>query len=216
VVLRKTADAVAIAVAIAVVVAGVFLVVVKGPSFDPPAKTTTTVEIGTGSGVGKKTETTEVNKSTNPKSVSEKSSTAVEQPSGEPAGKRTTTVEDSPRSFTERVLGESGLILLQIGIILLAAFLAGAFTQRVLLGDFALKLGGLLELGAVQEKAEQTLVGLTAKVAETADAQAKQQKSLEALADNVRDISAASVNVGLAIAQLRDRIEKLESGERRT
>jgi hypothetical protein len=55
---------------------------------------------------------------------------------------KTTTAEAS-RSFVERSLASGGLLLLRIGIIALAAFLAGAVVQRTILGVFAMKLGPL-------------------------------------------------------------------------
>ena len=54
---------------------------------------------------------------------------------------RTTTTKPASAPWVERALGNSGLLLLRVGIVVLAAFLAGAVAQRVLLGDYALKVG---------------------------------------------------------------------------
>lgn len=60
-----------------------------------------------------------------------------------PEGKvaRKTTTREVERSFAERGLAVGGLLLLRLGIVVLAAFLAGAVVQRTLLGEFAVKLG---------------------------------------------------------------------------
>ena len=160
---RKVADPIAFTIAIVTLIAGLVLVVGKGPSFDPPTKTTTVVESGSGTGLRKRTTTTEVNKPVEKKKGGHKTTKQVEVPVGAPSSKRTETVENSSRSFVERALGESGLILLQLAVILLASFMAGAFTQRVLVGEFALKVGGIFELDTMQEEAEETIEGLTAK-----------------------------------------------------
>jgi hypothetical protein len=52
-------------------------------------------------------------------------------------------------SLTERVLGESGLWVVRVLLVLLVAFLVGALVQRTLLGKFAFKAGGI-ELPEVQ------------------------------------------------------------------
>jgi hypothetical protein len=47
------------------------------------------------------------------------------------------------QGFPERMLGQGGLWLARILLVLLAAFLAGATVQRAILGNFAFKAGGL-------------------------------------------------------------------------
>jgi hypothetical protein len=60
-----------------------------------------------------------------------------------PGGKRTVTVStgEANRSFVERALATGGLILVRVGFVALAAFLAGAVVQRTLLADFAMRVG---------------------------------------------------------------------------
>lgn len=65
----------------------------------------------------------------------------TEKPDGSTETK--TTTGEASRSFVERSLAAGGLLLLRIGIVALAAFLAGAVVQRTILGDFAMKLGPL-------------------------------------------------------------------------
>jgi hypothetical protein len=212
---RKVADVAGLVVALVVAVAGIVLVIVFGPSFDPPQKATTVVERGVGPGLGKRTRTVEIEKSGDSTS-GKKLTTTVETPSGRHPGKRTKTVEDAPRSFPERVLGESGLILLQAGIVLLAAFLAGAFVQRALLGDFSLKLGGVLELGAIQETtkiAEQTLVDLTAEVTTIKEAQADQAKGANVARELSETVGSQLTRLSVVVAQLNQRVEALEKGD---
>jgi flagellin-like hook-associated protein FlgL len=201
----RTANIAALLCALAVLVAGAIMFASIGPAFEAPTKTTTVVEASTGPGVGKRTKTTERN-TPSPSPASEKTTTTVEAPKGSPSGKKTTTTEASQRSFTERILGHSGIVLLQIGVILLAAFLAGAFVQRVLLGDFALKIGGILELSAAQS-VEGTAEDLTAKVAANTEALAALQK----LDPAVKDMSLKLVDVGSLLVQLSTRVMELEA-----
>lgn len=72
-----------------------------------------------------------------------------------PEGKTTkTTTAEASRSFVERSLASGGLLLLRIGIVALAAFLAGAVVQRTILGRFDMKLGPL-EVPALAQKAAE-------------------------------------------------------------
>jgi DNA-binding XRE family transcriptional regulator len=51
---------------------------------------------------------------------------------------RTTSTEDAS-SFPERVLGDAGVLLVRLLLVVLAAFLAAAVLQRVILGDYGLR-----------------------------------------------------------------------------
>jgi hypothetical protein len=86
-------------------------------------------------------------------------------------GKRTTstvtTRSESSQSLLDRGLAAGGLLILRLGIVALAAFLAGAVVQRIKLGDFQLKLGplevpALQRLGASTEKSVETLTAAVA------------------------------------------------------
>jgi hypothetical protein len=62
--------------------------------------------------------------------------------------RREVTTSPNP-NLTDRILGATGLWVARMLLVILAAFLAGALVQRVLLGKFAFKAGGL-ELPEVQ------------------------------------------------------------------
>ena len=62
--------------------------------------------------------------------------------------RREVTTAPNP-NVAERFLGRSGLLVARMILLMLAAFVAGALVQRVLLGKFAFKAGGL-ELPEVQ------------------------------------------------------------------
>jgi hypothetical protein len=119
------------------------------------------------------------------------------------------TTEVGPRSFFERVLGDGGIVLLQIGAVLLVAFLTGAFAQRLLMGDFALKLGPL-ELSTLQEGTERTVLDLTAQVATLSEAEAKRTRDLESVTKQVADSSNGLIVVGGIVSELREKITELE------
>jgi HTH-type transcriptional regulator/antitoxin HipB len=54
---------------------------------------------------------------------------------------RTTATEDSS-SFAERVLGDSGVLLIRLVLVTLAAYLAAALLQRAILGEYGLRRAG--------------------------------------------------------------------------
>ena len=63
----------------------------------------------------------------------------------------TTTTTSGERTTLERVLGDGGVVMLQIAAVALAAFLAAAVVQRVLLGKYGGLKIGTLELGEIAE-----------------------------------------------------------------
>ncbi|MDQ6915050.1 MAG: hypothetical protein M3155_04485 [Actinomycetota bacterium] len=75
----------------------------------------------------------------------------------------TTTTKPESGSFVERALGDSGLLMLRIGIVVLAAFLAGAAIQRAALGEFALEVGPL-KLPDVAAASKTAIADLTTKL----------------------------------------------------
>jgi hypothetical protein len=82
---------------------------------------------------------------TTSKSTVEKKTTAKGTEGSE---KHEITTAPNP-NLTDRILGQAGLWVARVIMVLLAAFLAGALVQRTLLGKFAFKAGGL-ELPEVQ------------------------------------------------------------------
>jgi DNA-binding XRE family transcriptional regulator len=55
------------------------------------------------------------------------------------SAQRTVTTRKESASFAERVLGNSGLLLLRLTLVALAAFLAAAVLQRAILGNYRLR-----------------------------------------------------------------------------
>jgi hypothetical protein len=201
---RKTANGIALAIFLLLLVGGINLIIAVGPTFDSPDKRTTVVESSTGSGTGKETRATEEGEGKEGKS--RKSTTTVEAPTGSPAGKKTVTVETGSRSFLERALGESGLIGLQVAVVILASFLAAALVQRALVGDFALKLGNVIELSALQEATTNNTVALTAEVADLQKTGKEQKAQLEALAQSVLGANKDSAELARAIVQQQEEL----------
>lgn len=182
-----------LAVAVLVFVVGVVKVVGDSDTLDPEAKTTVTTD-PVAEVPGSRKTTTEVVEQ--PGTKTKTTTTTEEQPAtpAQPA-KTVTTTERGERTFLERVLGDGGLIALQLGAILLAAFLAAALLHRFILGQYAIKIGSL-ELPAV------------AAADATADALEAVGKKIEELEEQRRD-GAASVREDLAILYKRlDLIEK--------
>ncbi len=199
---RGRADKVAAFVGVVILLVGGFLAFRHGLDLAAPTKTTTVVESASGSGVGKATTTSQAASETG-------SAAATQEATGEPTGKTTTTTETGARSTLERALDDGGAGLIKLAAVMLATFVAAAFTQRLLLGDFSLKLGPL-ELAQVQERNEQTLIKLTARVAEAADAQNKQAESIRLIDDRVRNSLDRTLVIAEAIAELKERVQVLE------
>lgn len=190
---ERAAYWVPLVVALAVLVVGGVKFLGDSDVLDPEAKTTVTTDAVPEVPGAKKT-TTEVVKQ---RGTQTKTTTTTEQQAPTPAqpAKTETTIEKGERTFLERVLGDGGLVALQLGALLLAAFLAAALLQRILLGQYAITIGSL-ELPAVA----------TAEV--TADALEALDAKIDELDQQRRD-GAANVREDLAILYRRlDLIEK--------
>jgi hypothetical protein len=130
--------------------------------------------------------------------------TEAEQPSATPATRRTTTTEIEPRSFLERVLGDK---VIEFLIALLAAFLAGAIVQRVLLGRYGGSRAAGLGAAEIADAAADAQKKLPAEIAAAiTDATAKLQ----------RESRAASKEMKLELARLYAMIVELEYAQRRS
>ena len=218
---HRAANWVAAVVAVVVLAVGGVLAATLGITLDPPKNTTTVVETGTGAGVGKKSKTVEatgVAKAQGTKGKKgrrqTKRTTTVEEGTGSPSGKKSVTTEEESRSFFERIGGKTGQIMLLLAVIVLAAFLAAALAQRLLLGDYSIKLGGF-ELAAAQEADTGNIEKLTAGVTKVSDELAKVDRELqervEAVSDRINGMSDYYSNsVGTAIARLQAQIEQLK------
>jgi DNA-binding XRE family transcriptional regulator len=56
------------------------------------------------------------------------------------AGVRTTVTRNESSSFAERALGKGGLLILRLAVVALTAFLAAAVVQRIILGNYGLRV----------------------------------------------------------------------------
>ena len=68
-------------------------------------------------------------------------SQVVQKTSGKKVDRTRTTTKEASSSFPERMLGDSGVLLLRLCLVVLAAFLAAAVLQRVILGTYGLRGG---------------------------------------------------------------------------
>jgi hypothetical protein len=147
----------------------VFLVVLAGWAaigsdwtIKDPSTTTTVVTAAVAKGEGTQKTTTVT---TRDRGRPTRTVTTIESAPGAAAQPRktvTTTVAGG-KGVLERVFGAGGLIILRLGAIVLVAFLAGALVQRMLLGQYAIKVGPL-ELPAIADKAAEGLAGLSKKI----------------------------------------------------
>jgi HTH-type transcriptional regulator / antitoxin HipB len=63
----------------------------------------------------------------------------VQETSGKKVDRTRTTVKESSSSFPERLLGDSGVLLVRLLLVALTAFLAAAVLHRALLGNYGLR-----------------------------------------------------------------------------
>src|SRR5215208_1481287 len=60
----------------------------------------------------------------------------VQKTSGKKVDRTRTTVTEDSSSFPERLLGGSGVLLIRLALVALAAYLAAALLQRAILGEY--------------------------------------------------------------------------------
>lgn len=75
----------------------------------------------------------------------------------------TTTEQEGERTLAERLLGSGGIVVLQIAALVLAAFIAAAAVQRVIVGQYGFKFGGF-ELGELADQSAKGIEALNVKV----------------------------------------------------
>ena len=63
----------------------------------------------------------------------------VQETSGKKVDRTRTTVTEDSSSFPERLLGDSGVLLIRLALVALAAYLAAALLQRAILGEYGLR-----------------------------------------------------------------------------
>ena len=63
----------------------------------------------------------------------------VQETNGEKVDRTRTTSTEDASSFPERVLGDAGVLLVRLLLVVLAALLAAAVLQRAILGDYGLR-----------------------------------------------------------------------------
>ena len=65
----------------------------------------------------------------------------VQETNGKRVDRTRTTATEDASSFPERVLGDAGVLLVRLLLVVLAAFLAAALLQRAILGEYGLRRG---------------------------------------------------------------------------
>ncbi len=124
-------------------------------------------------------------------------------------GKVSREVTESPasQSLLERGLARGGLLFLRLGVVLLAAFLAGAFVQRFVLGEFAVEVGGL-KLPALADQAATSVEKLKEVVA-------KQETRIEQVSAATRealvDLDASLKGVRASIAEEQENLRAVRA-----
>lgn len=134
----------------------------------------------------------------------------------------TTTTTPRARSLLDRTFAPGGLLLLRIAIAAAAAFLAGAVTQRVLLGRYdievgptGVKFGDLGDLGKSVEQQGEVATKLTERL-ETVDAETKNRLTRidNSLADLARQLNnakgATEESIMELVGLLADELAQLE------
>ena len=177
---QRHATALALAAAILAFAGFATLIVTSAGGPGDPKATTTVTESGKHRPRAIHKRTLEVSRG--PDGVTRKITRVREGPPPGQPRKTTSTVEEGERTFLERILGEGGLRILQWALALFGAFLVGALVQKVLLGDYSIKVGSI-EIAAAAKASAKGIEGLNAKLtaveAANAEGEVKLLKNLE-------------------------------------
>jgi hypothetical protein len=203
---RKAADIIAGVVALIALIAALALLDV-GAEVDTPSSTTTVTKEAVPSGASSTTTTTV----TPAREGARGETTVVEKNAPRRPAETTVTEKSGERSFLERVLGGNGVAVLQIGAALLAAFAAGAVTQRVLLGQYGFKLGGF-ELSEIAGASTEALEKLKQEVA--AEITRVEKRATEGLSRVDRSRRKVDASLKKDLAEAYRRLAVLEKGPR--
>ena len=81
----------------------------------------------------------------------------VQKTSGKKVDRTRTTVTEDASSFPERLLGDSGVLLIRLALVALAAYLAAALLQRAILGEYGLRRAEIRPPRRSTEQSTETL-----------------------------------------------------------
>jgi hypothetical protein len=156
---------------------------------------------------GTTTKTTAVKKAAG--QVTETTTTTERQPATPATPEQvTTTAETAAPTFLERALGDGGINVMRLGVILLLAFLAAALIQRVALGNYQVKLG-TFELAAVATDAADAASAAATKVRTDLEKKLAEQGAQEAQADALtKERLIATIE---ELQRLQGRVDRLKS-----
>jgi hypothetical protein len=118
-----------------------------------------------------------------------------------------TTTTDGERTTLERILGDGGVSILQIALVVLAAFLAAAVAQRVLVAQYGgFKIGGV-ELGSIADASTTGIVELKDAVKQLRQDAAMDVDVRKALEESRHEDAAVNRDLALLLRRL-DLIER--------
>jgi hypothetical protein len=177
---------------------------------------TTTVSHQTGEGAQPKVTTTITKSSANGNEPAETTTTIVtEKPSH--SKETTTTTSEANESLFERGLAGAGFLFFRVALAALAAFLAGAVVQRVLLSDFAIKVGPV-EIPGLTVAAEASKTAITQMKESLRRQTSSLGRRLTQIGTKLEKNTETTINTGhlaaetaRAVTDLQERVAQLES-----
>jgi hypothetical protein len=204
---KRTADILAAVVFMLVLLIGLEVVIRDHPSFDPPTTFKKVTEVTRGAGGAKKSRTEERQSQPPGKNLNKMVKRSSKRPVNQQrALKVTRSEEEAARSFGERALGESGLIGLQVILVVVGAFVVAALVQRVAVGKYALKIGSWLDLEAVESN-EDIAKDLTAAIEKLKQ---EHDAALRALSEADKAANVDSSALAKLVEDLKQRLGKIE------
>lgn len=142
----------------------------------------------------------------NPFTAPEETNTVVHKDAAGNVTSTDITTGPADRSLPERALGPGALLFVRLALVGLGAFLAAAFTQKLLAGDYAIKVGGLELRQQITADATQSVKDLELLVAKL---QAEHDE-LNKDADRRFDVaSRITSDLTTALAQVTQRVEEI-------
>lgn len=129
------------------------------------------------------------------------------------ATERTTTRKEADESLVERAFADSGLLMLRLGLVFIAAFLAGAIVQRTMARQFGIEIGPVKvpQLVAAAEASTDAIDKLRGSVNE--QLRTLQDRLAEGLTTRVEatdQLRTLAVAIAKAVDELEERVARIE------
>lgn len=213
---RGTANLIAVVVFFAVLLVGAAVIGANHRVEHPTTTTTVTKSAVAASNTSQRS--TQLVAGARGRPQARTTTTTISKTPASPESTETTKVSGG-RSLIERLLGDSGVVFLQIAVVLLAAFIAAAAIQRVLVGQFGGLKVGSLEVSEIANVSDESVAKLQAALAAAQQESSKKLGAVKAdvktirtrLARTTKESSALDSELSSQLSLIASRLANVES-----